>query len=90
MYVRYTNFAQASGDDKPPAAAIWTSYISFAFMDFETASLAVLQACQAMTVASALVPHGQALFASCLLKGPSGTPSNITCCSFSNHGLQFC
>ena len=70
---------QASGDGKPPAAAIWTSYISYAFVDFEAATLAVLEACQALTVASAFIPHGQTLFASCLLKGSSGTPlSTIT------------
>lgn len=68
---------QASGD-KPSAAAILTSYMAYAFVDYQTASVAVLQACQALAVAAGRVPHGQASFARCLLHDTSGVPSDKT------------
>ena len=46
--------------------------MAYAFVDYQTASVAVLQACQALAVAAGRVPHGQASFASCLLHDSSG------------------
>lgn len=46
--------------------------MAYAFADYQTASVAVLQACQAFAVAAGRVPHGQASFANCLLHDSSG------------------
>lgn len=66
---------QASGD-KPSAAAILTSYMAYAFVDYQTASVALLQACQALAVAAGRITHGQAFLASCLLHDSSGEPTH--------------
>lgn len=50
--------------------------MAYAFVDYATASVAVLQGCQALAVAAGHVPHGQALFASCLLHDSSGVRCN--------------
>ena len=49
--------------------------MAYAFVDYQTASLAVLQACQAFAVAAGYISHGQALLASCLLHDPPGVLS---------------
>lgn len=53
-----------------------TAYTAYAFVDYQAASVAVLQACQALAVAAGRVPHGQASFASCLLHDSLGVLGN--------------
>ena len=59
--------------------------MAYAFVDYHTASVALLQACQALAVAAGRIPHGQALFASCFLHDSSGEPVLITTILCSHH-----
>lgn len=49
--------------------------MAYAFVDYQTASVVLLQACQALAVAAGRVTHGPAFLASCLLHDSSGEPT---------------